>query len=77
MSDKVKVLNTANGQVQLVRPIYVDNPKYPTLVQVKPETKGNLRELWREKTPDEYKELHSEKVVSTESVEPESEQEKD
>lgn len=74
-NDIVKVMNTLTGETGMIRRRLFDNPRINSgiLVEVKPNTKPFVPELYTSKTPDEFKETYPDKVESAESSEDEEE----
>jgi len=56
MSDKITVLNTLTGQVGKIRAKLFNSPVFNrgNLVEVDPERKPYVADLWKPRTADEY-----------------------
>lgn len=75
MNDIVKVLNTQTGETGTIRRKWFDNPRINAgvLVEVKPDTKPYIPELYTPKTVEEFTDVHGDKLepeASSDEVEP-------
>lgn len=73
-TDKVRVINTATGQIQMVRRSIANHAIFGArLVEVEDTVKPYTPALYQETTPEEFKERHPQKVKSAESEETQEE----